>query len=366
MCQRELESGLRECTAIVVMPSFVPYATFDVRTNWYKLTDPKCTEMSMRETMELSRAITSMRNSAAQCAQCAHLYREGEVARMLRRVDQLDRELPLQTMRVQIPYENTSGGFEMFNRGITELAPELIGWYGAPGVDLQNPTTMFLVGDGFSVHDTRVIAGGRVVPFKLISRQLMQVEIPTGLQVLQRGRSEAGGEFNAASLEEIVDVHLATPYGVSSHLLVPVANAGAASAGVHFEMVRGGHFELTYTAPSTIDDFFRFNQETLVIRAPRLAEISGDTTVTFYIRVAGNGTYLGTFDVKSVPLKSYAYEYRFTGPQLGELVTSLKAKVTAYLKTLSAPDNLTVEVTARLPNDVPVAGKFTAVFTKKK
>ena len=300
MSQRELESGLRECTAIVVMPSFVPYATFDVRTNWYKLTDPKCTEMSMRETMELSRAITSMRSSAAQCAQCAHLYREGEVARMLRRVDQLDRELPLQTMRVQIPYENTSGGFEMFNRGITELAPELIGWYGAPGVDLQNPTTMFLVGDGFSVHDTRVIAGGRVVPFKLISRQLMQVEIPTGLQVLQRGRSEPGGEFNPASLEEIVDVHLATPYGVSSHLLVPVANAGPAPAVVHFEMVRGGNFELTYTSPSTIDDFFRFNQETLVIRAPRLAEISGDTTVTFYIQVAGNGTYLGTFDIESV------------------------------------------------------------------
>ena len=65
-------------------------------------------------------------------------------------------------------------------------------------------------------------------------------------------------------------------------------------------------------------------------------------------------------------MKSYAYEYRFTGTQLGALVKALKERVTAYLSTLSAPDNLTVEVTARLPNDVPVAGKFTAVFAKKK
>ena len=37
-------------------------------------------------------------------------------------------------MGVQIPYENTLGGFEMFNTGITDLAPELVGWYGAPGI----------------------------------------------------------------------------------------------------------------------------------------------------------------------------------------------------------------------------------------
>ena len=50
------------------------------------------------------------------------------------RVDQLDRELPLQSMRAMVPYENTLGGFEMFNTGVTDLAPELIGWYGAPGI----------------------------------------------------------------------------------------------------------------------------------------------------------------------------------------------------------------------------------------
>ena len=35
-------------------------------------------------------------------------------------------------MQVQVPYENTLGGFEMFNTGITDLAPQLRGWYGGP------------------------------------------------------------------------------------------------------------------------------------------------------------------------------------------------------------------------------------------
>ena len=122
---------MRECTAIVIMPSFVPYVTFDTRSEFFHLTNPKRTDASMRQTLELSRSIKAMQTSAAQCTQCANLYRDGEVGRLLKRVDQLDRALPLQTMQVQVPYENTSGGFELFNRGITDLAPELVGWYGA-------------------------------------------------------------------------------------------------------------------------------------------------------------------------------------------------------------------------------------------
>lgn len=241
MNQRMLEPGMRECVAMVLMPSFVPYCDFDVRTNWFKLTNAKNSERSMHDVMKLSRSITAMRNSAAQCAQCAHLYREGEVERLLRRVHQLDRELPLQTMRVQIPYENTLGGFEMFNTGLTDLAPELVGWYGAPGIvvgadgnvcgtgqsdketgsasdDAVEPlppcpgtgTTLFLVGDNLSVHDTRVIAGGVCIPdIRLISRQILQVTIPDCVNTV------------IVDGDEYVDVHAATPYGVTSHLHVP-------------------------------------------------------------------------------------------------------------------------------------------------
>ena len=50
--ERRLEPGIRECVAIVIMPSFVPYADLNVTSNWFSLTDPKRkvmdTEFAMR------------------------------------------------------------------------------------------------------------------------------------------------------------------------------------------------------------------------------------------------------------------------------------------------------------------------------
>jgi hypothetical protein len=190
LADRRLEPGIRECTAIIVMPSFVPYVTFDVRTNWFSLNHPQQTDQNMRRTLELSRSVKAMQNSAAHCAQCAGLYRDGEVARLLRRVEQLDRELPLQSMLTQIPYENTSGGFELFNTGVTDLAPELVGWYGAPGIDPDGATTLFLVGKGFNVLDTRVVAGGQLATdVELLSRQVVKVVIPPGVKPIKKPSS---------------------------------------------------------------------------------------------------------------------------------------------------------------------------------
>ncbi|MBX3431916.1 MAG: hypothetical protein KF847_01085 [Pirellulales bacterium] len=263
--KRQLEPGMRECVAIVMMPSFVPYVDFDVRSNWYRLTNPKNAALTMKDTVRLSRAVAAMRSSRAQCAKCAHCYRDGEVDRLMKRVEQLDAELPLQTMRQQIPFENTLGGFEMFNSGVTDFAPELYGWYGAPGVvlesDLATPyrcgcyadcqyckdggdkcfrasfdgdlyaqtadrnkkarplptcdgagTTLFLVGNHLSVHDTKVIAGGVCIPdVRLVSREIMRVTIPSCVS-----KVEVEGK-------PYVAVYAATPYGVTNHLHIPVA-----------------------------------------------------------------------------------------------------------------------------------------------
>ena len=59
-----------------------------------------------------------------------------------------------------------------------------MGWYGAPGVDPAAGTTLFLIGKGFSVHDTRVIAGGRPARFRLLSREVLEVEVPPGVHTL--------------------------------------------------------------------------------------------------------------------------------------------------------------------------------------
>ena len=273
---RQLEAGERECTAIVLMPSFVPYADFDIRTNWYALTNPWNAVLTMKDSVHLSRAVTAMRNSRAMCSQVP-MYRDNEVGRLLKRVDQLDHELPLQTMRTLVPYENTLGGFEMFNTGVTDLAPELIGWYGVPGIRIAddsgehfkcgctsscvngsrssiagpvtypdangkpqvimtkdafgNPipvialndlpicegdgTTVFLVGDNFSIHYLKVIAGGVCMPsVQLVSRSIMRVTIPSRAQTVvlcENGKSN-----------EYVALYVATPYGVTNHLHIPV------------------------------------------------------------------------------------------------------------------------------------------------
>jgi hypothetical protein len=182
LAERAIEPGIRECTAIIVMPSFVPYVSFEVRTNWFALNHPKHTDQSMRQTMTLSRSVKAMQMTATECFQCAGAYRDGEVVRLLKRVEQLDRELPLQSMLAQIPYENTSGGFELFNTGVTDLAPELIGWYGAEGIAEDATTTLYIVGNGFSVHDTSIVAGGKPVNVELISRQLLRATFPKGLK----------------------------------------------------------------------------------------------------------------------------------------------------------------------------------------
>lgn len=229
-----IEPGARECIAVVLMPSFIRNVRFDTRSNWYGLANARNTDLTMPKTVHLSRSITSMKSLAEQCFDCEHLYRDQEVSRLTSRVNQLEKELPLQTLRVPIPYENTLGGFQLFNNGITDLAPEIHGWYGAPGVyvDAADPptqtipvakkddttenteiegTTLFLIGHNLSVHDTQVIAGGiQINNIELISREIMKVTVPKDCQIVQ------------ANEKAFVDIHVATPYGVTSHLLVPV------------------------------------------------------------------------------------------------------------------------------------------------
>ena len=234
-----LEPGIRQCTAIIVMPSFVPYALFDVRSNWFKLTNPKKRLADLEDAVELSKGIQSMHSLADTCRSEESLYRSGEVHRLLRAVDRLDRSLPLQSSYVQMPYENTLGGFEMFNSGVTDLAPQLDGWYGAPGVHLaqssktrqdvvkllydalrqlasaeleddstaidearnkideyrarlelldRESTELYVVGKNINIIDSRVIAGGIDVTdsVKIISKQVMQIAVPSSARFVYK------------------------------------------------------------------------------------------------------------------------------------------------------------------------------------
>jgi hypothetical protein len=244
--QRRLEPGQRECTAVVIMPSFVPYATLETASTWFKLTNPKHKDMTSVDAIELSGKVRAIENCACKVGD-SNCYRDGELERLLTRVKQLEARLPLQSTKVQIPYENTLGGFAMFNTGITDLAPELYGWYGAPGINIDSDTTLFLIGNHFSVHQTRIVAGGVNIPacrMEMLSRQVMRVTIPKGALRLDEntgafadavklagcaepplaapfnGLPEAKSWRNSCATK-FVQIHVATPYGVTSPILVP-------------------------------------------------------------------------------------------------------------------------------------------------
>jgi hypothetical protein len=194
--QRQLEPGIRECVAIVLMPSFVPYADLEASSNWFALDNPHRKVMNSVRAVRLGEQLKSIKN-CAQMVSNPQCYRDGDVERLQRRADQLESRLPLQSMSVQVPYENTLGGFAMFNTGVTDLAPELLGWYGAPAVNLDAPTTIFLIGNHFSVHQTRVLIGGQEITTpEMLSRQVMKVTIPANAIALVEKTGEVSGGWN--------------------------------------------------------------------------------------------------------------------------------------------------------------------------
>ena len=424
LAARRLEPGMRECTAIVVMPSFVPFVTFDVRTNWFSLTHPKVSEQSMRQAMQLSRSVKSMQQTAARCCHAADPCRSRDLALLLRSIDQLDRTLPLQTMLAQIPYENSAGGFELFNTGITDLAPELIGWYGAQGVDPGGTTVVFLVGKGFSVHDTSVIAGGRPVKTALLSRQLLRAEIPPGVQTIApaagcRGTVGSGTAAarrrptsirlasNAEPLpapasgpmpasvpapagtpsvrstpslrlslppidagagsdvglptdacgcgtdchaREVVDVHLATPYGVSGRLLIPVADTASDTSTTDrcvLAFASGHAIQLTATKTKAgtwrVNEFFESSPDSITVAVPSVFAAPAKAAITFMLRDATTGTTVGTFSIPAPPFDARAQEYVLAGADLRNFVgdtsrpatdKTLRGAIKPYLDSL--------------------------------
>ena len=408
------------------MPSFVPSLTLDVRTNWFSLAHPTATEQTMRQTMHLSRSVQAMRHHACQCQQCAHLYRPGEFARLMRRVDQLDRRLPLQTLAAQIPYENTCGGFELFNTGITDLAPELVGWYGAPGVDPDGPTTLFLIGKGFSLHDTTILAGGRPVAATLISREVLKAEIPAGVAVMPAapacspaapclGHVRRGVVRPVAAVEplpappetisdgpvfadqactagcvacndrEVVDIHLATPYGVSGHLLIPVARRQL-SMSCSLVLTPGFDVQLTFSTSRSatakadvarVDEYFTASRDAIVIDTPSAFVPPAKAELPFLLRDAATGKTAATFSFGDLPYDAARRAYVIAGGPLRNLIgdtsrpatdKTLRGAVKPWLDNTLAGGGLTTDgdiapgtLTATLvagQQEIPIGGSI--------
>jgi hypothetical protein len=420
---RRLEAGQRECTAIVVMPAFVPFIVFDVKTRWYSLAHPADTKPSTRETMLFSRSLKAIETGVLECQQNAHLYRPCELEQLMQTVKKLDRRLPTQMMQSPIPFENTSGGFELFNTGITDLAPELVAWYGAQGVDPAGTTSLYLIGKGFSVHDTSVIAGGRKVRIELVSRELLKAEIPPGVRTIRQACRRAAAaqplptaEPHAAPLpppvgageppveelpyyaeadacphcgeacndREVVDIHLATPYGVSSRLFVPVIRDGSQASASTLAFAEGYRLGLTFAPTKTsggrietarVDEFYSADTATILIRVPDTFIPPPKAELSCMLTDTATGTIVGTFGTSSLPFDARRGGYRLGGSDLRNFIgdtsrpatdKTLRGAAKPYLDALLARgrlgdegDAVSLKLTASLTaeqQEVPIEG----------
>jgi hypothetical protein len=219
---RQMEPGQRECVALVVVPNFVPAIRMMSEANWFGLGPHSHQKFDPGDLLRLSRKLQDARQALCRTADDPR-YRPGELARMADRLDQLDELMPTQDFRVDLPDEGDVSGSEIFSSDAAKLGPSLLTWFGEPPM-VGKASDVFLVGKGFNVIETHVIAGGLTAPQELLSRNVIRITIPADARPLQiqpgQGTQPPGAFF---------DVHLATPNGVSDyHMLIPARQGNAA------------------------------------------------------------------------------------------------------------------------------------------
>jgi hypothetical protein len=227
----KLERGQRELTAVIVMPSFINSIRLDVRGNYFKLTHPENLSNSSGRMLEQGRVVKELLETRADTVCDADKYRPEDIKGMKVKLDQLQKMLPVQSYEVNVPYENTLGGFDLFVPGTTALVPILAGYDGVDQVtavsDITDArtgqTALFLYGKHFSILETKVVAGGKFIidtDVEILSREVMRVK-------LQKDVQKTEIKFDGGS-RAFVEIHIATPNGVSNRVLIPMPEAAPA------------------------------------------------------------------------------------------------------------------------------------------
>jgi hypothetical protein len=232
LLHRQMEPGQRECVALVVVPNFVPAIHMMSEANWFGLGPHSHQKFDPGDLLRLSRKLQNAREALCRTADDPR-YRPGELARMADRLDQLEELMPTQDFRVDLPDEGDVSGSEIFSSDAAKLGPSLLTWFGEPPM-VGKASDVFLVGKGFNVIETHVIAGGLTAPQELLSRNVIRITIPADARPLLipqgQGTQPAGTFF---------DVHLATPNGVSDyHMLIP-AREGAGTVALPTAQAQG-------------------------------------------------------------------------------------------------------------------------------
>ncbi len=221
-----IEPGPRECYALVVMPNFVPSIKLTSVTNWFDLkTKHAEQELETTDMVRLGKRLQAAKHGLQHVCDTGQ-YRPEEVELLADRIGQLEDMLPVKGHTIDLPFEGSLLGSEMFSSNAAGLAPRLLAWYGEPPLEGAD-SAIFLLGNGFCVNEIHVIAGGLHLPdanFDVISRNVMRVTIPAASRTVKTHLKVDGIE------RKLIDVHVASPNGISNHLLVEIQPAPAVTA----------------------------------------------------------------------------------------------------------------------------------------
>ena len=233
---RKIEPGVRECYALVVMPSFVPSVKFTSVTNWFDLKTKHADQvLETTDMIRLGRKLQAAKNGLQRVCDSGK-YRPEEVELLSDRLSQLEDFLPVKSHAITLPFEGSLLGSEIFSSNAAGLAPRLLAWYGEPPQEGAD-STIFILGNGFSVHEIHAIAGGVAIPdanLQLISRNVLSLTIPANARAVQTALTVVGSDGKPL-MRKLLDVHVASPNGISNHLLVevqPKASTDQAAATV--------------------------------------------------------------------------------------------------------------------------------------
>lgn len=360
--QSKLERGQRELTAVILMPSFLNQIRMDTRGNWFRLSDPDDLTIPTARMLEQGRYVMQAMQTDGICD--ASLYRGEDLRRLYLKAQQMEKMLPLQTYNVQIPYENTLGGFELFGQGTTALVPVLVGYEGVGTHELSKYTDVLLYGKNISIHETKVVAGGRHLTetdVDILSRQVIRIRISKDARptTIKDGR-------------EFIEIHLATPNGISNRILIPLRTAPPLPKPVSTYSISAGEVKVKYQIAETKNGGY----------LARLAAPLGDQKIA--IDWAPVGSFLNPiaveadFTLNTANLKvgldnvqSNGVRYAIEGDQLMIFVNHLLMKLSSthlITPTTPLPDSLTattVSIKPTLAEKKPVAqaaGELKIIF----
>ena len=206
--EQSIEPGQRECTALIVMPNFIPKIEFITVANWFRTS-----EVGEGQKSDLEKASTLARKlvaaeSALNRANIERKYRPEEYQIAVERLNQLKSLMPTQRLVVHVPFTDDNNDSRIFCSQGGQLRPTLLAWHGPPPLQGEE-STILIEGKNFSVHDNHVIAGGQPAKQVLVSRNILEVTI-----------SKDACPSHSADGKPLLDISVATPHGVSNHLLM--------------------------------------------------------------------------------------------------------------------------------------------------